>query len=182
MDRLAWYSIPIGLLAVSITLAQEGITRGHYSAKPARQTTSQVVRVDVDQLKTNHLAKYQVQRKKEDTSGEQELVLYDKDNKQKVELRIRLCPSARDAENAVLDLLNSQSVIFTNGSPTGQAIGDNVWYFTTKGTGATTIIFTRNNVVVSVFAQDTTVAEKLAERVDGDMLAGKNGVELKEGQ
>jgi len=161
-----------------MAVAQEVITRGHYSAKPAKQTTSRVVRFDMDAVKTNYLAKYQVQRKKEDTSGEQEMVLYDKDSKRKVELRIRLCPSARDAENAVLDLLNSQSVIFTNGSPTGQAIGDNVWHFTTKGTGATTIIFTRNNVVVSVFAQDTTVAGTLAGRVDGDMLAGKNGNSL----
>lgn len=110
------------------------------------------------------------------------MVLYDKDSNQKVELRLRLCPSVRDAENVVLDLLNSQSVIFTNGSPTGQTIGDNVWHFVMKETGATTIIYTRNNVVVSVFAQNTTVAERLAERIDGDMLAGKNGVELKEGQ
>jgi len=54
------------------------------------------------------------------------------------------------------------------------------WYFTTKETGATTIFFVRKNLVVWLFAQDESVADELAKKLNEDILAGKNGFELKD--
>lgn len=170
----------ITLGAATVVIAQEIMTRGHYSLKKTKETTALVANVDLDVVRTNHMAKYELHRKTQDKGGQREMVLYDEGSGKKVELRMTLHPSVADAENNVLDLLNGTSVIFSNGAPSGGGIGDNAWYHTTKGTGATGILFVRRNVVVSLFAQDGPAAEALALKLDADIVAGKNGIALKE--
>ncbi len=182
MNKLIWCLFFVGLIAASTALAQEVMPRGRYSLKKTKQTKTLVANIDVDVVMTNHFAKYEVQRKTEDKSGQKEMVLYDKESQKKVELRIVLYPSTADAENGLLDLLNGASVIFKDGTPSGGDIGDNTWYFTTKETGATGIMFVRRNVVVSLFAQEGLVAEGLARKLDADILMGNNGIELKDRQ
>ena len=182
MKNLILGLLAVGVITVSVTLAQEVMNRGLYSIKRTKQTKTLVTRIDVDAVRTNHLAKYELQQRTEDKSGRMGMVFYNKDSMQKIEVRTQLFLSVSDAENGVLDLLNSQSVIFTNGSPSGRAIGNKVWYFTTKETGATTIVFIRRNVVVSIFAREGALGGTLAEKLDADILAGNNGIELKDRQ
>ena len=179
MTKLIWCLLVVGSTAALTALAQTVMTHGHYSLKKTKQTNALVTSVDIDDMRTNHMAKYEVQRKSEDKNGEKQMVLYDKASQKKIELRIKLLPSTVNAENNVLDQLNGMSVILKEGTPSGGDIGDNVWYFTTKETGATGILFVRRNVVVSLFAQDGPVAETLTQKLDADIVAGKNGIELK---
>lgn len=173
----------VAVIAGSGALAQEVMTRRHYSLDRTKQTNALVARVDVDAVKTNHLAGYELQHKMEDKTGKTEMVFYNKDSNRKIRVRTMLFPSVTEAENGVLSQLNSVSVIFTSGSPSGRAIGDNSWFHTTEGTGSTTVTFIRRNVVVSVFAQrEATIADTLARELDADILAGNKGIELKDRQ
>ena len=176
-------SIPlVWMLSASAALSQDFVARGRYSVRKPKETQALVAKVDLDAVRTNHLAKYALQRKTEGKDGVKQMVLYDKDTRLKLEVRLMLLPTLVDAENGVLDLLNGASVTFNTGVPSGHAVGDTAWYFMTKETGATTIIFIRRNVVVWLFAQDKSIADELAENVDADVQAGRNGIVLTRNQ
>jgi hypothetical protein len=157
--------------------AQEIVTRGHYSLKKVPQPGELVKAIDLDVMRNNHLPKYELQSKTEDKNGVKRMVVYNKESQKKIEIRITLLPSVDDANNNILDLLNGTSVLLNDGTPSGHAIGDNSWYHTTKETGATGILFVRKNAVISIFAQDGSVADTLARKLDEDILAsrGNNG-------
>lgn len=178
MIKQIWVVMLVGLIADSFVIAQEFMTRGLYSLKKAEPTSALVSGVNLEAVKTNHLAEYEIQRNTESRDGEYLMVLYNSDTQRKVEMSARIFPSVSDAEYGALDMLNSRSAIFTNGTPSGRAIGDNAWYFMREKTGATTILFVRKNVVVSIFAEELAMARTLAETMDADILAGKNGIVL----
>jgi hypothetical protein len=181
MTKLLCLSVAVGVIAASTALAQEVVTRGHYSLERTKQTNALVAKVDVDAAKTNLPAGYELQHSTEYKTGEKERIFYNKDSNRKIRVRTMLFPSVTEAENGVISQLKSVSVIFTSGSPSGGTIGDNSWFNTTEGTGSTAVTFIRRNVVISVFAQqDAAVADKLARDLDADILAGKNGIELKD--
>lgn len=182
MNKRIWCLCIVSLTAALTAIAQDVVTRGHYSLKKANQTNDLVKTVDLDITRTNYLSKYDMQSKTEDKNGIKRMVVYNKESRKKVEIMIMLLPCVDDANNSVLDLLNGTSVLLNEGTPSGHAIGDNAWYFTTKETGATGIMFVRKNVVVSIFAQDGPVADTLAQKLDADILAGKNGIKLKDHQ
>jgi len=172
--------LTVGLVTASVTFAQEIVSQGLYSLKKTKEPKTLVARVNGGAVKANHLAEYEVQRQEtENQSGKMDMVLYNQDSKQKIELRTQTFSSVSDAEIGVLNLLNSQSSIYTNGSLSGRPIGDNVWHSTQGETGATTIIFIRNNVVVLIFARQGVLVDPLAVNLDADILAGKNGIELR---
>ena len=176
VTRMVSAVAPVVALAVEPAV----MTNGLYTLKPAAQTNGVVTRIDLGVVRASHLAQYDVQRDAEDKRGEKELVVYNKDSKEKIEIRTRMFDSVSAAEKGVLDWLNSVSVVFAIGSPSGRAIGDNCWYYTTKATGATTVVFVRKNIVVTLFARKAELAVTLAEQIDADIAAGKNGVEAKE--
>jgi len=180
MKKLLCLSVAVGVFSASAAFAQEVLTRRHYTLERTKQTNALVAKVDVDAVGTNHLAAYELQHSTEYKTGEKERIFYNKDSNRKIRVRTMLFPTMVEAEKGVLSQLNDVSVIFTSGSPLGGTVGDNSWYYTEQGTGSTTVTFIRNNVVISVFAQHAaTVADKLARELDADILAGKNGVELK---
>lgn len=178
MNRRIWYGFLVTLNIASTALTQEIMTRGHYFLKKPDHTNDLVVAIDLNAMRTSHLSEYELQAKTEDKSGVKRMVVYNKESQKKVEIRITLLPSVDDANNNILDLLNSTSVLLNDGTPSGHAIGDNSWYHTTKETGATGILFVRKNVVVSIFSQDSAVAETLAQKLDTDILTGNHGIKL----
>jgi hypothetical protein len=148
---------------------QETVTRGRYSLVRSVTTNATIESIDFHSVVTNHISNYGVQRDK-----------HDKGSGHKVETTATLYPTVAQAETGVLDLLNSVSAVYTNGSPSGVGIGDMVWHIKTKSTGAVTITFIRKNIVVSVFSNDPAVAETLAEKIDKDIVAGGAAVRLKQ--
>jgi hypothetical protein len=180
MNRILCLLFAVQLVSTSLH-AQEVMNRGRYSLKKAPRTVDMVGTFDIDAVRTNRLQRYELQRKSTDAGGERRMVVYDKANRNRIDVRIKLSSSVTEAETDALDLLNSMSGIFTNGSPSGQSIGDSVWHHVEKANGATTIVFLRKNLVISLFAEQGPVAETLAAELDADILAGKRGFDLKRG-
>lgn len=159
---------------------QETVTRGRYALVKSVATNATVESIDFRSVVTNRISNYDIQRDKHTADKRRHLVLHDKESGHKVETTATLYPTVAQAEVGVLDLLNSVSAVYTNGSPSGVGIGDVVWHIKTKSTGAVTITFIRKNIVVSVFSNDPAVAEMLAEKIDKDIVAGGAAVRLKQ--
>lgn len=174
----------LSLVAVTLgayqAAAQETITRGRYSLVRAVATNASVESIDFRAVVTNHISNYEIQRDKREGDKQRRLLLYDKGTGHKVETSATVFPSVAQAEIGVLEVLNSVSAVYTNGSPSGVGMGDTVWHIKTKNTGAVTITFIRKNVVVSVFSNSPDVAEMLAAKIDKDIVTGGAAVRVKE--
>ena len=168
MKKLLYLSVLVGVIAASTAFSQEVVTNGLYSLNRMKETRCFVASIRFDVVRTNHLAGYKVLRQAEDATAGTEVLWYN-EHRQQIHLWVKLYPSISDAENGALSLLNSQSAVYSKGSTSGHAIGDPV-----------NVTFVRGNALVSVFGSDAKFAETFAEELDADILAGKNGIELKD--
>jgi hypothetical protein len=106
-----------------------------------------------------------------------ERTLFDKKSKRQVKIGAAVYSTVAKAEDAVLDMLNSISVILKTGSKTGGTIGTHSWYDASRS-GSGTVVFTYYNAVFHVFSSNYALSEMTAKSILNDFKKGMNGIYL----
>jgi len=105
------------------------------------------------------------------------LTLFRKKDKKQVKITVAVYENVAEAEDSVLELLNTVSTIFKSGSKSGGVIGTHSWYLASPE-GRGTLIFTYNNSLFQLFSTDYRFAEKIARSIVVDLTHGTNGIRL----
>jgi len=103
--------------------------------------------------------------------------LFDKKSKKQVKITVAVYSKVDEAEDAVLDLLNSVSAVLKSGSKSGDVIGTHSWYLKSPD-GSGIVVFIHNNSLFQLFSSDYNLAERSARSIVGDLIEGANGITL----
>lgn len=140
-----------------------------------------ITNINTRALLSHHLDQYEFYREDKIDVYTFRFVFFSPGKKHKVEVSVGIYPAIPQAEESVLDILNSTSAIHKPGALRGDSLGNSCWYYKNTA-GPVTITFIRKNVIVRVFSDDLATAESISRKIDADILSGKNSIELKDHQ
>jgi hypothetical protein len=173
-------TLAICSIIANLTYAQDYYQINHYRLLLSNTDVQLVNSLDIKKLGEKYLPEFHIQSTKNLRWETGVNYLFTRSNSSAVPIGINigLYPSVREAEQAVLQGLNTYSVGMKEGPVQGESLGDNSWYAATKSAlGEEFIInltFIRYNAVISL----VTISEgginilSLAKSIDRDILSG----------
>lgn len=155
----------------------EKIEKGHYSIQRTDTPDFLVIGVNLNTLSKTHFSS--MAKVSESLIGPfgRTRTLFDKKSRKQIKLSVAVFGSVKDAEDTILELLNSISVVMKPGSASGKVIGTHSWYLKSPNSSGT-VVFIYKNSVFQLFSPDYNLAEISANSIVDDLGKGVNGIRL----